>query len=237
MVQGIDALIIALAPVFAAGFAVQKLVEILDYVFYAISAKITDSDWSPIKKRITDKDPTIKNADEGFNKAKQAFDDANKALKASGNGRGANDDAKKSVDELEKKKNDAEKKLKDAKEEVRKSVKKFLIGITSIAIAIVIVLSTPIHVLSPINNITMNTTTGATAGTAAPVNPAADFWITVLFIAAGTEGINSILKYLGYSKEKKDADAKETEKQLKCDKCGATFSTEEALKEHQKTCQ
>ena len=33
MVEGLDALIIALAPVFAAGFAVQKLLEIFDALF------------------------------------------------------------------------------------------------------------------------------------------------------------------------------------------------------------
>ncbi len=43
---------------------------------------------------------------------------------------------------------------------------------------------------------------------AVDVNPLVEFFVTGLIISGGTEGINSLLKFLGYAKENQKAEAK-----------------------------
>jgi hypothetical protein len=216
LAQGIDALVIVLAPVFAAGFGIQKFIEIIDYIFYALSGWIITRRWSFINKRIIDKDPKSKGAIEEYNATSLKLLDADTKLK----GLSKTDDsglqtAKNSVGEAANNQKNAKKKLDESTEEVRKILKTFLIGVTSIALAVVIVWFAHMHVLATINEINTNATTGSNAASATTqVNSGIDFWITVLFVASGTEGINSILKYFGYAKEKKDAEAKKAESKV-----------------------
>jgi hypothetical protein len=45
----------------------------------------------------------------------------------------------------------------------------------------------------------------------AGVNETVDFLVTALIVSAGTEGFNSLLKFLGYAKEAKKGDAADRE--------------------------
>jgi len=70
--------------------------------------------------------------------------------------------------------------------------KKLVLGIVAFLFGLVLAFGTGLHVLEPLGV--------ANAG----------IWDTVvtgLLISAGTEGINSVLKFLGYSKEKEKAEA------------------------------
>jgi len=109
-----DKLITALGPAFAAGFALQQLLEILDPIVDII----------PIKKIKLDK--------------------------------------------------------------------KVFLGILSLIVGLVLAFGVGLRVLQPLGIIDH------------------DFWdgiVTGLIVSAGTEGFNSIMKFLGYSKEKEKADA------------------------------
>jgi hypothetical protein len=114
----VDQLLVALAPGFAVGFAVQRLLEILD----AVLGFVLGDRW--------DKSPTLKH---------------------------------------------------------------FALSVVSIIAGATVALTTGIRVLHPL---------GGTAS---------DGWdvaVTALVISAGTEGLNSILKYLGYKKDEQKAETK-----------------------------
>jgi hypothetical protein len=113
----VDQLLVALAPGFAVGFAVQRLLEILD----AVLGFLLPDTW--------DKSPTLKH---------------------------------------------------------------FVLSIVSIIAGGAVALTTGIRVLHPL---------GGTA------NDAWDVAVTALVISAGTEGLNSILKYLGYKKDEQKGNA------------------------------
>jgi hypothetical protein len=55
---------------------------------------------------------------------------------------------------------------------------------------------------------------------ALPASPFIDYVITALFISAGTEGVNSLLKFLQYKKEEQKGDAMQTKEAAGLD--GAT---------------
>jgi len=74
-----------------------------------------------------------------------------------------------------------------------KSKKKEILGLASLVIGLVLAWGTGIRVLQPLG-----------VDTAAVV----DVVVTGLIISAGTEGINSIMKFLGYAKEKKQSEIK-----------------------------
>jgi len=205
LVEGLDALIIALAPVFAAGFAVQKLMEILDAFFSRLAwsgAKILEKYSGEIidaeeEANVKTEAENVKAGTKGYAKEPATVENTKeggkKKVKADKmNGKASRD---KNAQEPET--------VKKAKEEFEKSLKVLVTGIFSIGFAYVIVWQVPnFHVLTPLFNI--NATTGTVAATATVnIDQNMDKWITILFIAAGTEGINSILKYLGYAKEKK----------------------------------
>jgi hypothetical protein len=147
---GIDALVMALAPAFAAGFAIQQLLELLNAVYDVVEP-------------LGEKNKTSET------KAKEKAE------------RDAKTSEEKAVDV-----------------EYKKSRKTLILGILSLAAGGFIVYNTPIRVLQPFN--------------VTNLNPTWDIVITVFFISAGTEGLNSILKFLGYSKEKKDAEAEDKKK-------------------------
>lgn len=193
MAQGLDALIVALAPAFAAGFAIQKLLEILDVVFSKL-AELTD-------KLLQGKSEKISKAKEEYDKAKNALDAAETIVKAAADKTKA--EAENNIKDLEQKTMDADEKVDEEKKEFKKSLKVFWTGIAAIAIGywIVVISGLPISVLTPVMNI--NATSGAISANTLHINQNIDNLITILFIAAGTEGVNSILKYLGYAKEKK----------------------------------
>lgn len=203
MVEGLDALIIALAPVFAAGFAVQKLLEILDALFSRLawegaknlekfSGEIKDAEGETKIK--TDAENVEASTNEHvqepatIEKTKEVDKKNIKADKM--NGKAAQD---KNAQDPET--------VKKAKEEFKKSLKVLVTGIFSIGFASVVVSQLKISVMTPIFD--LNATSRAAVATTSTSYQWMDFCITVLFIAAGTEGINSILKYLGYAKEKK----------------------------------
>jgi hypothetical protein len=99
--------------------------------------------------------------------------------------------------------------LLEEEKEFEKSLKVLLTGVAAILIGIWIVSELPISVLKPVMNI--NATTGAiSANSAININQYIDKFVTILFIAAGTDGINSILKYLGYAKEQKKSGEDQT---------------------------
>jgi hypothetical protein len=70
--------------------------------------------------------------------------------------------------------------------------KKLVLGIVAFVLGLALAFGTGLHVLEPLGV--------ANAGIW-------DTIVTGLVISAGTEGINSILKFLGYSKEKEKAEA------------------------------
>jgi hypothetical protein len=77
----------------------------------------------------------------------------------------------------------------------RANAKRVLLALLSLVVALVIVLGAGLRVLKPLGV--------ATGG----VGNWIDVLSTALVISAGTEGINSILKFLGYAKEDKKAQA------------------------------
>ncbi len=88
--------------------------------------------------------------------------------------------------------NDKEKKR---KEDERKNQKSTVLSITALVIGILLTAIGGFRVLAPL-------------GYAA--HPWFDGAVTALVISGGTEGINSIVKFLGYTKEKQKAEAKES---------------------------
>jgi hypothetical protein len=182
-----------LAPAFAAGFAAQKLLEIFDAAFSFMAAKtaeILEKSSSKIKDA---KKPNVE-AKTALTKAKNTPTNANDKTKV---------EAEKNLKDMEEKVKETEENLDKAKKEFEKSLKVLFTGIAAIALGWWIVSEVHISVLTPIFN--LNATTGAiSANNAISINQNIDKVVTVLFIAAGTEGINSILKYLGYAKEKKE---------------------------------
>jgi hypothetical protein len=122
-------LVVALGPVFAAGFAVQQLVEMLN--------PLVDKVLSEVKGR---------------------------------------------------RKGEGE----DQDQDESKAIKKLILGSLSVAVGLALAFGAGLRVLQPL---------GVTS---------AGFWdavVTGLIVSAGTEGVNSILKFLGYTKEKKKAEA------------------------------
>lgn len=79
----------------------------------------------------------------------------------------------------------------DAVESI-KSAKKVVLGLVSLAFGVVLVFSFGLSVLQPLG-----------------INGSRilDGIVTALVVSAGTEGFNSILKFLGYAKENKKAEA------------------------------
>jgi hypothetical protein len=77
--------------------------------------------------------------------------------------------------------------------------KKFLLGVVSLIAGLVLSFGAGLRVLQPL---------GVTGS---------DIWdaiVTGLIVSAGTEGFNSIMKFLGYSKEKQKADAAEKQSRV-----------------------
>lgn len=100
--------------------------------------------------------------------------------------------------EIEKAKKEKEASAKkEEKNEYKKELKGLILGGCSLIAAAIIVWTTHISVLKPFEEMIPN------------LPSYIDMAVTILFISAGTEGINSIIKYLGYSKDKKDLEAKE----------------------------
>ncbi|HXI22733.1 MAG TPA: hypothetical protein VNG71_02580 [Pyrinomonadaceae bacterium] len=85
--------------------------------------------------------------------------------------------------------------------------KKIILGVVSLTLGLMVAFSADLHVLQ---------TLGVTLGSAASAPPSEllktiDKIVTGLIISGGTEGINSILKFLKYTKEdKKNEAAKKT---------------------------
>jgi hypothetical protein len=188
--MALDALIIALAPVFAAGFAIQKLLEISDSAFSLwtdFTAKILDKRLEDKKPGEPDKKPEEQDKSLGLLPSR-------KITRAENN---LNDQSTED-------KSEAKEKVDQEKKEFKKSLKVLWTGLAAIIIGYWIVSSLHISVLTPILNI--NATTGAiSSSNPISIDPFWDKFITVFFIAAGTEGVNSILKYLGYAKEQKQS--------------------------------
>lgn len=182
--SGLDAIIVALAPAFAAGFAIQKLLETCDALFSRLAAEMAEevNKYERLKSKKVEEATT-------------ALNDAKNELKPE----------QKSNAKVEK----AEKSLLEEEKEFEKSLKVLLTGVAAILIGIWIVSELPISVLKPVMNI--NATTGAiSANSTININQYIDKFVTILFIAAGTDGINSILKYLGYAKEQKKSGEDQT---------------------------
>lgn len=79
-----------------------------------------------------------------------------------------------------------------------KDNKKAVLGIVSLLVGLVLAYGAGLTVLKPLG--------------IANLPPFLDEFTTALIVSSGTDGINSIVKFLGYSKEDKKADAA-TEKQ------------------------
>jgi len=189
--SGLDAIIVALAPAFAAGFAIQKLLETCDALFSRLAAKMAEG---------LNESKLLKS--KKIEEATKALDAAKKKLKTEQKPNAENEKTKVEVDK-------AEKSLLEEEKEFEKSLKVLLTGVAAILIGIWIVSELPISVLKPVMNI--NATTGAiSANSTININQYIDKFITILFIAAGTDGINSILKYLGYAKEQKKSGEDQT---------------------------
>jgi hypothetical protein len=80
--------------------------------------------------------------------------------------------------------------------------KKLVIGLISLIVGILLALLSGVRILLPLaqwQNATVNELNA--------LGKVADVFITGLVISAGTEGFNSILKFLGYKKEEKKVEA------------------------------
>jgi hypothetical protein len=265
MVPALDAIVLALAPAFAAGFAIQKLLEIFDWGFSCLAdwlARLFDKNLErepagKVSKGVTDlfnwglgpfngylssreiakTTPELDaakqkktEADAKLNAAKQKKTEAENSLKtaegdeqkradANSNLKKVEEDVKNAEGEAknaEEERKKAEEKVEGEKKEFVKGIKVLLTGFAAIGIAFWIVSNSEISVIKPLLsmmnnsttmsiNLTTNASINATASANKPfyISPSVDYWITVLFIAAGTDGVNSILKYLGYAKEEK----------------------------------
>jgi hypothetical protein len=76
---------------------------------------------------------------------------------------------------------------------IPKGVKKTVLGVVALGIGVLLGLTTEIRVLEPLG----------VAG-----DDAFDIGVTALVVSAGTQGLNSIMKFLGYAKEAKKGAAK-----------------------------
>ena len=74
-----------------------------------------------------------------------------------------------------------------------KADKKLVLGIASLVVGLVLAFGAGLRVLRPLG--------------VADVNYYLDVIVTALIISAGTEGFNSIIKFLGYTKDKRGKDA------------------------------
>jgi hypothetical protein len=74
-----------------------------------------------------------------------------------------------------------------------KTDKKLVLGLLSLLIGLVLAFGAGLRVLQPLG--------------VANVNFVLDAIVTALIISAGTEGFNSIMKFLGYTKDKRGKDA------------------------------
>lgn len=189
---GIDALIWALAPAFAAGFAIQQLLELIDSIFiepFIVNPIISNRFQSSI-------DTTQQEAETA---AKEYANLRMAAMAMDSRDPKRSDSIEKVANaEVEKAKKEREAAAKkEEKNDSKKELKGLILGLASLIAAFIIVWTTNISVLTPF------------AEKIPHIPNSVDIAVTVLFISAGTEGINSIVKYLGYSKEKKDEEAKE----------------------------
>ena len=73
-----------------------------------------------------------------------------------------------------------------------KTEKKLVLGLLSLVIGLVLAFGAGLRVLQPLG--------------VANVNFVLDAIVTALIISAGTEGFNSIMKFLGYTKDKRGQD-------------------------------
>ena len=81
-------------------------------------------------------------------------------------------------------------------EKTAKDNKKLFMGLISLAFGLILSFGAGLRVLAVFGYV------------------GADFWdaiVTALIVSAGTEGINTIMKYLGYSKEKKKGNLQESQ--------------------------
>ena len=76
--------------------------------------------------------------------------------------------------------------------------KKFIMAAASLGVAAIICTQPQIRILQYLAK-------------GIPISARADFWITMLFISGGTEGFNSLLKFLNYKKENAKGDAAQTQ--------------------------
>ena len=74
-----------------------------------------------------------------------------------------------------------------------KGDKKLVLGIVSLVIGLALAFGAGLRVLQPLG--------------IANANFVVDAIVTALIVSAGTEGINSIMKFLGYTKDKRGQDA------------------------------
>jgi hypothetical protein len=79
-----------------------------------------------------------------------------------------------------------------------KDNKKIILGLVSLVIGFILAFGIGLRVLQPLG------VSGADL---------LDVFVTALIVSAGTEGFNSILKFLGYTKEDKKADAAQSRSQ------------------------
>lgn len=77
---------------------------------------------------------------------------------------------------------------------IPKKWKKIVLGLVSLGAGILLAYNTNIRVLEPL---------GVTDGNGI------DRFVTALVVSAGTQGVNSIMKFLGYAKEAKKGDAEQ----------------------------
>ena len=76
-------------------------------------------------------------------------------------------------------------------------LRKSMLSLLSLGLGVIIAIGSEMRVLEPLGLINAK---------------GIDIAITAVIISAGTEGFNSIMKFLGYAKEKKKQDAKKMER-------------------------
>lgn len=82
-------------------------------------------------------------------------------------------------------------------DKIAKDLKKIVLGLIAMGFGLALALGTEIRVLAPLGYADED---------------AWDVVVTALVVSAGTQGFNSIMKFLGYAKESKKADAQEKRK-------------------------
>lgn len=190
-----EKLVIALGPAFVAGFAVQRLLELLDPLYPILGdARRPGSPLRSIEDFIyrlfhprASRTSNAPDHEEDYPQEPDAAVPTEAYVKAASDV---------SVQVTRQQAQDVASPSRSADDEERKK-KALVLGYVSLMVGVIFVLFTSIRVAKYV----------IPEGSGVIIPDAVDAAITALIISAGTEGVNSVLKFLGYAKDNQKAPA------------------------------